>query len=227
VADLQAAGATVVLVEVDGSTIGAVAVRDELRPEAVETVRLLAERARVVMLTGDNERTGRAIAAEARISDVLADLRPEDKAREIRRLQATGRVAMVGDGVNDAPALATADVGIAMGAMGSDVAIETADVALMGEDLRHLPQALEHARRARGIMLQNLVLSGAIVAGLVPLAALGVLGLAVVVAIHEAAEVVVIANGVRAGRVGRRLRAVAPLARPTRPSPELVRPGRG
>lgn len=98
-----------------------------------------------------------------------------------------------------------------MGAMGTDVAIETADVALMGHDLRHLPQALEHARRARGIMLQNLVLSGAIIAGLVPLAAFGVLSLAVVVAIHEAAEVAVIANGVRAGRVGRRLRAIAPM----------------
>ena len=98
-----------------------------------------------------------------------------------------------------------------MGAMGTDVAIETADVALMGHDLRHLPQALDHARRARGIMLQNLVLSGAIITGLVPLAAFGVLSLAVVVGIHEAAEVAVIANGVRAGRVGRRLRAIAPL----------------
>jgi cation-transporting ATPase G len=227
VADLQAAGATVVLVEVDGRTAGAVAVRDELRPEAVETVGLLARRARVVMLTGDNTVTGGAIAAEAGISEVLADLRPEDKAREIARLQGSGRVAMVGDGVNDAPALATAEVGIAMGAMGSDVAIETADVALMGEDLRHLPQALEHARRARRIMLQNLLLSGAIVVGLVPLAAFGVLGLAVVVAIHEVAEVVVIANGVRAGRVGARLRAIAPVPDDARPAPEVALAGRG
>ena len=223
VADLQAAGATVVLVEVDGRTVGAVAVRDELRPEAVATVALLARRARVVMLTGDNEVTGRAIAAEAGITEVLADLRPEDKAREVSRLQRFGRVAMVGDGVNDAPALATAEVGIAMGAMGSDVAIETADVALMGEDLRHLPQALEHARRARRIMLQNLVLSAAIVVGLVPLAGFGVLGLAVVVAIHEVAEVVVIANGVRAGRVGARLRALAPVPRGAHAEQRAVR----
>ena len=211
VVDLQRSGATVVLVEVAGRAVGAVAVRDDLRPEAAQTVRLLRRSSDVVMLTGDNEATARALAAEAGIERVLAELRPDDKAREVTALAAAGRVAMVGDGINDAPALATASVGIAMGAMGTDVAIETADVALMGSDLRHLPQALEHARRARRIMLQNLVLSGLIIVSLVPLAASGVLGLAAVVLVHELAEVVVIANGVRAGRVGRRLRAIAPL----------------
>ncbi|WP_416875602.1 heavy metal translocating P-type ATPase [Kitasatospora sp. SC0581] len=198
---MQDSGATAVLVEDDATVIGAIAVRDELRPEAREVVdRLRARGLTVVMLTGDNERTARALAAEAGIDTVHADLRPEDKARIIAGLRTLRPTAMVGDGVNDAPALATADLGIAMGAMGTDVAIETADVALMGEDLRHLPQALDHARRARRIMLQNVGLSLAVIVGLMPLALLGVLGLAAVVAVHELAEVVIIGNGVRAGR---------------------------
>jgi cation-transporting P-type ATPase G len=203
VTQMQQAGATAVLVEVDGSVIGAVAVRDELRPEAGEVVaRLHGSGYRVAMLTGDNHATAAALAAAAGIPSnaVHADLRPEDKSRIIAELRRQQPTAMVGDGVNDAPALATADVGIAMGAMGTDVAIETADVALMGEDLRHLPQALSHARRSRGIMLQNVGLSLAVVALLIPLALLGVLGLAAVVLVHEVAEIVIVANGVRAGR---------------------------
>ncbi|WP_028984410.1 heavy metal translocating P-type ATPase [Sporichthya polymorpha] len=198
---MQQAGATAVLVERDGRVLGAVAVRDELRPEAAEVVaRLRRDGYTVTMLTGDNALTAAALAAQAGITDVHADLRPEDKAALIAQLRTQRRTAMVGDGVNDAPALATADLGIAMGAMGTDVAIETADVALMGEDLRHLPQALAHGRRSRRIMLQNVGLSLAIVTVLMPLALSGVLGLAAVVLVHEIAEVVVIANGVRAGR---------------------------
>ncbi|MDA8203022.1 MAG: cation-translocating P-type ATPase [Chloroflexi bacterium] len=198
----EEAGATAVLVERDGRTIGLIAVRDELREEAAETVRELRRMGlAVVMLTGDNRRTAEALAAAAGIARVEAELRPEDKARIVEQLRLGHRVAMVGDGINDAPALASADVGIAMGAMGTDVAIETAGVALMGEDLRHLPAVLRHSRSAIGIMHQNLFLSGMILVVLVPLAAFGVLGLAAVVAIHEVAEVVVIANGLRAGRV--------------------------
>ena len=201
VARMQAAGATAVLVEQDGQVIGAVAVRDELRPEAAEVVaRLRRDGYHVAMLTGDNHATATALAAEVGMDAVHAELRPEDKARLVEQLRGRRPTAMVGDGVNDAPALATADLGIAMGAMGTDVAIETADVALMGEDLRHLPQAFTHARRARRIMLQNVGLSLAIVVVLMPLALFGVLGLAAVVLVHELAEVVVIANGVRAGR---------------------------
>ena len=206
---LQDEGATAVLVALDGHLVGAIGVRDELRREARETVReLLSSGIEVTMLTGDSRGTATALATQAGITDVHAELRPEDKARIVEQLRGSRTVAMVGDGINDAPALATADVGIAMGAMGTDVAIETADVALMGEDLRHLPAALLHARRARRIMLQNLVLSGGILLSLVPLAATGVLGLATVVLAHELAEVLVIANGVRAGRRGATVVAV-------------------
>ncbi len=199
---MQHGGATAVLLEVDGQTTGAIAVRDELRPESVEVVAHFRDHGyTVAMLTGDNPTTARALAAEAGITDVHADLRPEDKSAIIRAMRGNGRViAMVGDGVNDAPALASADLGVAMGAMGTDVAIETADVALMGDDLRLLPMAFDHARRTRRIMLQNVVLSIGLIAILIPLALFGVLGLAAVVLIHEVAEVVVIANGVRAGR---------------------------
>jgi len=198
---MQQAGSTAVLVEDDGRVIGAIAVRDELRPEAAEVItRLCSGGYHVAMLTGDNHATATALAAEAGIDTVHAELRPEDKARIISELGDRRSMAMVGDGVNDAPALATADLGIAMGAMGTDVAIETADVALMGEDLRHLPHTLDHARRARRIMLQNVGLSLGLIIALMPLALFGVLGLAAVVLVHEVAEVVVIANGVRAGR---------------------------
>jgi cation-transporting ATPase G len=183
---LQEAGATVVIVERDEVVIGAIAVRDELRSEAPDAVdRLRRLGIDVAMLTGDNDRTARSLAAEAGIDTVHAELLPEDKAALLPMLAGGRRIAMVGDGINDAPALATADIGIAMGAMGTDVAIETADVALMGEDLRHLPQGLAHARRARRIMVQNIGFSLAIIAVLIPLAAAGILGLATVVFIHE------------------------------------------
>ena len=199
--DLEAEGVTVVAVERDGAFIGLIGVRDEVRPEARAAVRAIRDLgADVVMLTGDNPRTAAAIGSQAGIERVHAALLPADKAALVHELRAKGPVAMVGDGINDAPALASADVGIAMGAMGTDVAIETADVALMGDDLRHLPQALLHAKRARAVMIQNLVMSGGIIVTLVPLAAFGVLGLAPVVFIHEFAEVLVIANGLRARR---------------------------
>ena len=217
---MQDAGATAVIVEVDGIPVGAIAVRDELRPEAPEVIaQLRADGYTIVMLTGDNEATARAIAREAGISEVYADLRPEDKSAIIQRLRRTGLTAMVGDGVNDAPALATADLGIAMGAMGSDVAIETAAVALMGDDLRLLPHALDHARRTRRIMLQNVILSIALITILIPLGLFGVLGLAAVVLVHEVAEVFVIGNGIRAGRTN----ALPPITAPIRRSePAMV-----
>jgi cation-transporting ATPase G len=198
---LQAAGATVVLVEHGGTLLGAIAVRDELRPEAPEVITHLRHLdIDTAMLTGDNARTATALADAAGITTVHSELLPEDKASLVTTLRRGRPIAMVGDGVNDAPALATADVGIAMGAMGTDVAIETADVALMGEDLRHLPQVLSHARHARRVMVQNVGLSMAIIGVLIPLAATGVLGLATVVLVHELAEVLVIGNAIRAAR---------------------------
>lgn len=220
---LQDAGATVVLVEHDSALLGAIAVRDEVRPEAAEAIGALRRQGMtVVMLTGDNARTAAAIASAAGVTDVRAELLPEDKARIVRDLKTHGPVAMVGDGINDAPALATADAGVAMGAMGSDVAIEAADIALMGADLRRLPDATAHARAARRIFTQNLVLSGAILVALVPLAATGVLGLAAVVAIHELAEVLVIGNGIRAGR-----RNHLPVHAPLRVPDQTVAAARG
>ncbi len=155
---------------------------------------------RVAMLTGDNTATATALAAQAGIDDVRAELLPADKTRAVEQLATHGGVAMVGDGINDAPALASAQVGIAMGAAGSDIAIEAADIAIMGDQLTHLPDVLDHAVRTRRIMVQNLLLSGLIITVLIPVAALGWLGLGTVVATHELAEILVIANGLHARR---------------------------
>ncbi|WP_373557871.1 heavy metal translocating P-type ATPase [Microbacterium sp. SZ1] len=194
-------GMTVVVVETDGQVSGLIGVRDELRPEAAETISLLNKQGiRTVMLTGDNERTARALAAQAGVSDVRAEQLPADKAAAISSLAAESPTAMVGDGINDAPALATATVGIAMGVKGSAAAIESADIAFTDNDLRLIPAALAHARRGRRIMTVNIALALAIIIVLFPLALFGVLGLAGVVLVHEVAEVIVILNGVRAAR---------------------------
>ena len=201
---MESEGQTCVLVTVDGALAGAIGVRDELRPEVPEAVQTLhANDVEVSMLTGDNTRTARALAAIAGIDDVRAELRPEDKASIVAELSSQTPTAMIGDGINDAPALAGATVGIAMGATGSDAAIESADVAFTGHDLRLIPQALQHARRGSRIINQNIVLSLAIIIVLMPLAISGVLGLAAVVLVHEVAEVIVILNGLRAAQAKR------------------------
>lgn len=194
-------GMTVVVVEVSGKIAGLIGIRDELRPEAAETVRMLHEQGiETVMLTGDNARTADALAHEVGITAVRAEQLPADKAAAIETYAPTGATAMVGDGINDAPALATATVGIAMGATGSAAAIESADIAFTGHDLRLIPVALAHARRGRRIMTANIALALGIIIVLFPLALLGVLGLAGVVLVHEVAEIIVILNGVRAAR---------------------------
>ena len=198
---MESEGMTVVIVHRGDRPAGAIGVRDELRPEVPEVIATLNRRGiGVTMLTGDNARTAAALAGQAGIMDVRAELRPEDKATAVAKLSKSQPTAMIGDGINDAPALAAADVGIAMGAKGADAAIESADVAFTGHDLRLIPQALAHARRGRNIINQNVVLSIAIIVALLPLAITGVLGLAAVVLVHEVAEVVVILNGLRAAR---------------------------
>jgi cation-transporting ATPase G len=212
---LETRGMTVVLVHRDGGPAGAIGIRDELRPEVPEVISSLHDSGvRLTLLTGDNTRTARALAAEAGIADVRAELRPEDKSTAVRELSAHRPTAMIGDGINDAPALAAADVGIAMGATGSDAAIESADVAFTGHDLRLIPQALAHARRGRRIINQNIVLSALIIMVLLPLAITGILGLAAVVLVHEVAEVIVILNGLRAARGPRATVGARPEASP-------------
>ena len=222
VAEMSQAGMSVVVVEVDGTPAGVLGIRDELRPEAAAAVQALADQGmRSVMLTGDQEVTAQAIAAQAGIpSDrVWAGQLPADKARVVAELVDKSPTAMIGDGINDAPALAAATVGIAMGVTGSDAAIESADVAFTGSDVRLIPVALAHARRGRRIMTGNIGLALAIIVGLFPLALFGVLGLAAVVLVHEVAEVIVIANGLRAGRMPRQLTS---LPEPTPAAPPQI-----
>ncbi|EEG26824.1 heavy metal translocating P-type ATPase [Corynebacterium matruchotii] len=222
VAEMSQAGMSVVVVEVDGTPAGVLGIRDELRPEAAAAVQALADQGmRSVMLTGDQEVTAQAIAAQAGIpSDrVWAGQLPADKARVVAELVDKSPTAMIGDGINDAPALAAATVGIAMGVTGSDAAIESADVAFTGSDVRLIPVALAHARRGRRIMTGNIGLALAIIVVLFPLALFGVLGLAAVVLVHEVAEVIVIGNGLRAGRMPRQLTT---LPEPTTAKPPQV-----
>lgn len=156
---LEAEGKTVVWVAQKNQLLGIIAVADTLRPRAPEIIKRLKQMGieQIVMLTGDNERTARSIAQEVGIEQVYAELLPEDKVSVIRRLQRQYQtVAMVGDGINDAPALAVATVGIAMGAAGSDVALETADIVLMADSLEKLEQAIRLGRRAQAIVKQNI-----------------------------------------------------------------------
>lgn len=197
---MQEEGKTLVAIGQESRLWGLLALRDNLRPEAKHAVRGLKAMgiAKVVMLSGDNHRTASAIAAEAEVDEVHAPLKPEEKVAFVRDLASrVGHVAMVGDGVNDAPALAGATVGVAMGAAGTDVALETADVALMADNLEKLVYALELARRNERIVRQNLALSALVIGGLVLGAVSGVFSLPIAVLGHELSEFAVIANGLR------------------------------
>lgn len=200
IAQLQNEGKTVVVVGEDRSAWALLAVRDNVRPNARAALQALHQSGvrKIAMLTGDNERTALAIAGEVGIDLVYANLKPEDKVAKVRELtEQYGHVAMVGDGVNDAPALAAATVGVAMGAAGTDVALETADVALMADDLEKLVYALRLARRNQRIVRQNLALSVLVIGVLVVGAVLGAFTLPVAVVGHEVSEFLVIASGLR------------------------------
>jgi Cd2+/Zn2+-exporting ATPase len=192
----------VILVGMEEKVSGIIAVRDEIRPQAKEVIdQLHGMGVKVVMLTGDNETTAKAIAKELGIDEVKANLKPEDKIRAIEELEKRyGAVAMVGDGINDAPALARATVGIAMGVAGTDAAIEAADTALMADDLTKVVYAINLGKRARGISTQNIVFSILILAVLIPSALIGIMTVAIAVFFHEISELLAVANGLRVAR---------------------------
>jgi len=198
--ELQQIGNTVILLGTEQQVQGLIAVIDPLRPGVADAINELRKTGieKIIMLTGDNLLAAKAIAAKAGIDEVFAELSPEDKKRKIEELdQQYGRVAMVGDGVNDAPALAAAHVGIAMGAAGTDVALETADVALMADDLSRLPYLIRFSRRNWSVIRQNLSLSVVVIGGLIIGAVTGVFSLPIAVLAHEISEFVVIASGLR------------------------------
>ena len=197
---LQQEGKTVVLLGTEADILAIFAIRDQLRENARTAIQALHNIGvkHIAMLTGDNTRTANAIARELGIDMVFAELKPDDKARIVRELsQQYGHVAMVGDGVNDAPALAEATVGVAMGAAGTDVAMETADVVLMADDLEKLVYALQLARRNERVVRQNLVLSAVVIGALVIGAVTGAFTLPVAVLGHELSEFAVIGSGLR------------------------------
>lgn len=196
----QEQGQSVLAVLVDGQLFGLIAVADTIRPEAAELVRSLkaAGVQHVVMLTGDNQGTARAIASQVGINEFYAGLLPEEKVAQVQALRTKyGEVAMIGDGINDAPALAAAAVGIAMGTRGSDAALAAADVALMADDLSKLRYAIELGRRSRRIIFQNIAMSVLIVVGLVIGTFAADLSMLAAVLGHEGSEVLIILNGLR------------------------------
>jgi Cd2+/Zn2+-exporting ATPase len=197
---LEADGKTVIVVGNSRHVCGLIAVADTIRPQAREIVRQLhaAGIAHVVMLTGDNRITAEAIAREVGIDEVHAELLPENKVKKLEEVIARyGNVAMVGDGVNDAPALARANLGIAMGAIGSDAAIETADIALMTDDISKLPWLVRHSRRTLTIIRQNITFALAIKAVFVVLTFVGIASLWGAIAADMGASLLVVLNGLR------------------------------
>jgi Cd2+/Zn2+-exporting ATPase len=200
--DFRRKGKTVIFIGNEKKVAGIIAIRDEIRPQAGSIIKALHRmRIKVVMLTGDNETSAAAVARELNIDEVRAGLKPEDKIRVVRKLEEQyGATAMVGDGINDAPALASATLGVAMGTIGTDAAIEAADVALMGDDLAKILYAIRLGKKSGGISTQNIVFSIVTLAVLIPAAIAGWMSIAVAVLLHEASELLAVANGLRVAR---------------------------
>jgi heavy metal translocating P-type ATPase len=196
----QAQGHTAVVVALDGHPAGVVALADRIRPEAAAAVAALREATGTepLLLTGDNPRAATSLAVAAGLGQVRAGLLPEDKVAAVRELQAGGqRVLLAGDGINDSPALATADVGVAMGGVGSDLTLASADAVVVHDDLTALPTVVELSRRARRVIVQNLVFAAAVISALVLVDLFGHLPLPLGVLGHEGSTVVVGLNGLR------------------------------
>ena len=210
---IEDAGATPVGVTVNGRQVGLLGVADSLRPDAARAIEGLRSLGitHTTMLTGDRVQVANAIARAVGIESVRAQLLPDEKRAALTAIKdEIGTIAMVGDGINDAPALASADVAIVMGAAGTDVALETADVALMADDLTKLPYAVALARRSRRIIAQNVTLSLAVILLLVVAAVTGSFSLTEGVLINEAWALVIIGNGLRLLRAHPSLQVVAP-----------------
>ncbi len=199
IADLENQGKTTILVGQNGKLLGILAIADALRPGAKETLSIIREQGtRTVMLTGDNERSAKAIATQAGVDEYYAQLLPEDKVRVIKELKEKyGSVAMVGDGVNDAPAMAVSNVGVAMGAAGTDVAIEAGDIVLMSDDLSKINYVRELSGKTVNNIKQNISVSLINIAFMVTAALLGYLGLVSGLLLNEISALVVIGNALR------------------------------
>ncbi|MGW2512884.1 heavy metal translocating P-type ATPase [Streptomyces scopuliridis] len=213
VGELEDGGRTAVLVQCDGVPVGVLGIADRLRPDAAATVAALTTLTGTAptLLTGDNPRAAARLAAEAGITDVRAGLLPQDKVTAVREREAAGRkVLVVGDGVNDAPALAAAHTGLAMGRAGSDLALETADAVIVRDELATVPAVVALSRAARRLVVQNLVIAGVFISGLVIWDLVGHLPLPLGVLGHEGSTVIVGLNGLRLLRDAAWRRAATP-----------------
>lgn len=199
VKELESKGKTIIFIESDHQLVGMVAIQDTLRANAKQSVAALKQLGiKVAMLTGDSDSTAKAIGQQADVDEVYAELLPEDKVEVIKKLTSKyGKVAMVGDGVNDAPALATSAVGIAMGAAGTDVALETANVVLMADDISKIPGAISLGRRTSRVIKQNVSFAIGVIIVLVSLNFIGNINLPSGVVGHEGSTLLVIISGLR------------------------------